>query len=54
MCMMFGKIIYNTLMLRDSRINHIKFIVAVNPKNMEFKPACKNCRSIFKESFRFK
>ena len=42
----------NTLMLRGSRINNIKFIDAVNPKNMKFKPACENCRSIFKESLR--
>lgn len=42
----------NTLMLRGSRINNIRFTDAVRPRTGDTIPACKNCTSIFKEAFR--
>ena len=42
----------NTLMLRGSRINNIRFTSAVRPRTGEVVSACKNCTSIFKEAFR--
>ena len=42
----------NTLMLRGSRVNNIRFTDAVRPRTGEVVPACKNCTSIFKEAFR--
>ena len=42
----------NTLMLRGSRVNNIRFTDAVRPRTGEVVPTCKNCTSIFKEAFR--
>lgn len=46
------KVTFNTLMLRGSRVNNIRFTDAVRPRTGEVVPACKNCTSIFKEAFR--